>query len=144
MGIIRHIVQILLLNRLRNNLLVIIAFVLLLALVALGLVPSGLIVRIGCLMGFGNLQIRIVIVVVIVLVRVVSALGSPSPRFLLLQLIKRSQVSRVVMRVIVRQLDLSVRDNYSFFHNWFLIEKCFLIFIHRATIPDGCDGKDHK
>ena len=97
-----HKVRILLLNRLINRLLVIIALVLLLVLEGLGLVPGRLIVRIGCLMSFWHLQIRIVIVRVILLVRVVSTLGSPSPGFLFLKVIERSQVPRVVMRVIVR------------------------------------------
>ena len=100
--VIMHKVRILLLNRLINRLLVIIALVLLLVLEGLGLVPGRLIVRIGCLMSFWHLQIRIVIVRVILLVRVVSTLGSPSPGFLFLKVIERSQVPRVVMRVIVR------------------------------------------
>ena len=139
LGVIRHIVRILLLNRLINRLLVIIPLVLLLVLERLGLIPTRLIVRIGSLMGFRHLQISIVIVWLNLLIRVVSAFCSSSPWFLFLKVIERSQVSWVVMRVIVWQLDLCVRDDYSLFIHWFLIEILLLIFVHLATNTESAD-----
>jgi hypothetical protein len=87
-------------------------------------------------MSFRDLQITIVIDRGILIVRVVSALSGPSSRFLFLQIIERSQVPRVVMRVIIRELDLCVRENHSFLIHWFVIVEIFSIFIHCATIPD--------
>lgn len=102
-------------------------------------------------MSLRHLKVSIVIILLIIVIRVISALGSPSPSFLFLDIVEWPQVPRVVMRVIVRQLDLLVVRNHNSFLHYRLImviKVIRLLAIHCATIPDREDHdnqqKNHK